>query len=257
MFCHNTVIFLVLNKALTKENFMDSISFVIPCYNEEKYIRDCIRSIKREAERLPHYEIIVVDNNCSDNTVLIAMEEAVTIVSERQKGVVFARQKGYETAQYEFIANIDADSRLCEGWVNIALFHITDTEVVAVTGPLVYDDVSRSLAISTKIYYYLAWFSNNFIGVFLQGGNALIRKSALDATNGYDTSIVFYGEDTMTAKRLEPYGKIKFAMKLRLYSSPRRLKDQGVISTTWLYLKNYFSVTFKDKATTNAYKDYR
>ena len=85
------------------------ISFVIPCYNEEKYIRNCIRSIVREASCLPHYEIIVVDNNCTDQTVLIAMQEGVTVVSERQKGVVFARQKGYETAQYNLIANIDAD----------------------------------------------------------------------------------------------------------------------------------------------------
>jgi hypothetical protein len=61
----------------------------------------------------------------------------------------------------------------------------------------------------------------------------------------------------MTAKRLEPYGKIKFAMKLKLHSSPRRLKDQGVISTTWIYLKNYLSVTFKDRAATSAYKDFR
>ena len=236
---------------------MDNISFVIPCYNEEKYIRDCIRSIKREAKSLPNYEIIVVDNNCTDNTVLIAMQEEVTIVNEQQKGVVFARQKGYETAQYDLIANIDADSRLCEGWINTALLQIADLDVVAVTGPLIYDDVSRSLAISTKFYYYLAWFSNNFIGVFLQGGNALIKKAALDKTNGYDTTIAFYGEDTMTAKRLEPFGKIKFVMKLKLHSSPRRLKNQGVISTTWLYLKNYFSVTFKDRATTNNYKDFR
>jgi len=234
---------------------MDRISFVIPCYNEEKYITDCIRSIKREASRLSFYEIIVVDNNCTDDTARIAAEEGATVVFQPEKGVVFARQKGYEEARYELIANIDADSRLCKGWVDIALFHISDA--VAVTGPLIYDDVSRSLAISTKLYYYIAWFSNNFIGVFLQGGNALIKKSALDKVNGYDTTIAFYGEDTMTAKRIAPFGKIKFAMKLRLHSSPRRLKDQGVISTTWTYLKNYLSVTFKDRAATSTYKDFR
>jgi cellulose synthase/poly-beta-1,6-N-acetylglucosamine synthase-like glycosyltransferase len=185
------------------------------------------------------------------------MDEDVTVVSEIQKGVVFARQKGYETAQYDLIANIDADSTLCEGWIGTALKHIQDPRVAAITGPLIYNDVPRSLAISTSIYYYLAWFSSKTIGVFLQGGNALIKKSALDSTNGYDTSIAFYGEDTMTAKRLEPYGKINFIMDLKLYSSPRRLKDQGVISTAWLYIKNYLSVTFKDKATTSVYKDYR
>jgi glycosyltransferase involved in cell wall biosynthesis len=128
-----------------------AISFVIPCYNEETYIKNCIRSIVREASCLPHYEIIVVDNNCTDQTVLVAMQEGVTVVSEQQKGVVFARQKGYKTAQYNLIANLDADSRLCEGWVETALLKIADPNVAAVTGPLVYDDVSRSLAISTKI----------------------------------------------------------------------------------------------------------
>jgi glycosyltransferase involved in cell wall biosynthesis len=236
---------------------MDSISFVIPCYNEEKYIRDCIRSIVQEATILSNYEIIVVDNNCTDNTAAIAREEGAIVVVEQRKGVVFARQAGYEAAQYELIANIDADSRLCEGWTNIARFWISDSKIVAVTGPLLYDDVSKSMSIMTRIYYYLAWFSNNYIGVFLQGGNALIKKSALDKVNGYDTTIAFYGEDTMTAKRLEPFGKIKFCMQLKLHSSPRRLKDQGILNTTWTYLKNYLSVTFKDKATTSAYKDFR
>ena len=233
------------------------ISFVIPCYNEEEYIRDCIRSIKEETSCLLYYEIIVVDNNCTDNTASIASEEGVIVVSEKQKGVVFARQKGYEIAQYDLIANIDADSRLSKGWVETALAQINKADVAAVTGPLVYDDVSKAMVIMTKIYYYLAWFSNNYIGVFLQGGNALIKKSALDKVNGYDTSIAFYGEDTMTAKRLQEFGKIKFAMKLKLHSSPRRLKDQGVLKTTWLYLSNYFSVTFKNKSTTNDYKDFR
>jgi cellulose synthase/poly-beta-1,6-N-acetylglucosamine synthase-like glycosyltransferase len=232
------------------------ISFVIPCYNEQFYIAYCIQSIKKEAASIPH-EIIVVDNNCTDHTALIAKHEGAIVVSEKQKGVVFARQKGYEIAQYDLIANIDADSRLCEGWIDTALGNINRVDVVAVTGPLVYDDVSKRLNFVIKLYYYLAWFSNSYIGVFLQGGNALIKKSALDKVNGYDTSIAFYGEDTMTAKRLQEFGKIKFAMKLKLHSSPRRLKDQGVLKTTWLYLSNYFSVTFKNKSTTNDYKDFR
>ncbi len=233
------------------------ISFIIPCYNEEKYIRDCIQSIKKEAAFLKDYEIIVVDNNCTDNTALIAKQEGAIVVFEDKKGVVFARQKGYEASKYGLIANIDADSRLSDGWVLTALSNIKNPKIAAITGPLVYDNVSNSLRILTKVYYYLAWVSNNTIGVFLQGGNSLIRKSALDQANGYDVSIAFYGEDTMTAKRLEPYGDIKFIMKLKLHSSPRRLKDQGVITTTWLYLKNYLSVTFKDKATTSGYKDFR
>ena len=109
----------------------------------------------------------------------------------------------------------------------------------------------------TKFYYALAKISNDHIGVFLQGGNALIRKSALDEVGGYDTSIAFYGEDTMTAKRIQHLGKIVFNPRMITTTSPRRLKEQGLIKTSWLYISNYFSVTFKNKSTTNNYKDFR
>ena len=85
----------------------------------------------------------------------------------------------------------------------------------------------------------------------------MIRKSALDSLNGYDTTVAFYGEDTMTAKRLQLFGKIKFNMKLNLLSSSRRLSKQGVAKTTWLYFVNYLYVTFKGKPHTNEYKDFR
>lgn len=232
------------------------ISFIIPCYNEQDYIKECIQSIKREAKWIP-YEIIVVDNNCTDNTVYIAIQEGAIVVTEKQKGVVFARQSGYEHAKYSLIANIDADSRLFPGWIWIAMKHISQPDVVAVTGPIIYDGASLALRVLTRIYYWFALQSNKYIGVFLQGGNCLIRKSALDLVGGYDRSIAFYGEDTMTAKRLEQSGKIVFEPGLFIYSSPRRLKDQGIISTTWLYLTNYFSVTFKNKSTTDDYKDFR
>jgi glycosyltransferase involved in cell wall biosynthesis len=51
------------------------ISFIIPCYNEEKHIKDCIRSIRKNVWYLP-YEIIVVDNNCTDKTAKIGLSHA-------------------------------------------------------------------------------------------------------------------------------------------------------------------------------------
>lgn len=232
------------------------ISFIIPCYNEENYIRDCIKSIKKASSNID-YEIIVVDNNCTDNTSNIARDEDVIVVTEERKGVVFARQTGYENAKYDLIANIDADSRIPENWVDVALKNIQSENIAAVTGPLVYDDASIWLRIATRFYYYIAYISNLFIGVFLQGGNCLIKKKYLDELNGYDTTIAFYGEDTMTAKRLYKYGKIKLVMNLNLYSSSRRLQKQGVLKTTWLYMINYLYITFKNKSYTKDYKDFR
>jgi glycosyltransferase involved in cell wall biosynthesis len=232
------------------------ISFIIPCYNEEAHIKDCIRSIRKHVWYVP-YQIIVVDNNCTDKTVEIAEAELAIIVKETRKGVVFARQAGYEAATGFLIANIDADSKITDGWIWEALSRLSNDDVVAVTGPLKYEGAGIGLRIMTKLYYLLAKFSNDHIGVFLQGGNSMIKKKALDEVGGYDGTIIFYGEDTMTAKRIQHLGKIEFNSKMITTTSPRRLEEQGIISTTWLYLTNYFSVTFKNKSTTNDYKDYR
>jgi len=232
------------------------ISFIIPCYNEEAHIKDCIRSIRRHVWYVP-YEIIVVDNNCTDRTAEIAEEELAKVVKETRKGVVFARQAGYEAATGWLIANIDADSKITDGWVWEALSMLSNHDTVAVTGPLKYEGAGFGLRIMTKLYYLVAKLSNDHIGVFLQGGNSMIKKKALDEVGGYDLSIAFYGEDTMTAKRIQHLGKIVFNMYMVTTTSPRRLEEQGVIKTTWLYLTNYFSVTFKNKSTTNDYKDFR
>lgn len=232
------------------------ISFIIPCYNEEKHIKDCIRSIRKNVWYVP-YEIIVVDNNCTDKTAKIAEKEQAFVIKETRKGVVFARQAGYQAARGRLIANIDADSKITSAWLWEALSGLSDDNVVAVTGPLEYEDVSSSLRMITKFYYALAKISNDHIGVFLQGGNAIIRKSALDEVGGYDTSIAFYGEDTMTAKRIQHLGKIVFNPRMITTTSPRRLKEQGLIKTSWLYISNYFSVTFRNKSATKDYKDFR
>jgi glycosyltransferase involved in cell wall biosynthesis len=238
--------------------YYNSISFIIPCYNEEKNILKCILSIKEQAKDIPgNYEIIVVDNNSTDNTAEIARSENVIVVKEHQKGVVFARQKGLETSRYQLIANIDADSKLGPNWVKNALEEINHNGVVVVTGPLIYSDGSFILRTIVRFYYYTAMFANKYIGVFLQGGNCIIKKMYLDSIRGYDTSVKFYGEDTMTAKRLKKFGKIKFSLKLNLYSSARRLQNQGVFKTSWLYFINYLYVTFKNKPLTEEYKDFR
>ena len=232
------------------------ITFIIPCYNEEKHIKDCIRSIRKHVWYIP-YEIIVVDNNCTDRTAEIAEEELAKVIKEPRKGVVYARQAGYEASRGFLIANIDADSKITDGWIWEALSRLSNDNTVAVTGPLEYEGASFGLRIMTKLYYMIAKLSNDYVGVFLQGGNAIIKKSALDKVGGYDLNIAFYGEDTMTAKRIQHLGKIEFNTRMITTTSPRRLEEQGIISTTWMYLTNYFSVTFKNKSTTNDYKDFR
>ena len=90
----------------------------------------------------------------------------------------------------------------------------------------------------------------------LQGGNYVVRKSALDAI-GYDTSISFYGEDTDMARRLYAIGKVRFTFGLPMYTSARRLKTEGYLAMAWKYQINYIWVMLFKRPFTKEYIDIR
>jgi len=82
------------------------------------------------------------------------------------------------------------------------------------------------------------------IGGVLIGGNNLIRASALQKVGGYNTAIVFYGEDTDTAKRISKTGKIIFAKEIVMKTSVRRFKNEGTLRISINYLYHFCKATF-------------
>ena len=61
-------------------------SVVVPCYNEESYLRDAIQSLQQQ-DYDGEYEIVVVDNNSTDATADIARGLGVRVVTETAPGV--------------------------------------------------------------------------------------------------------------------------------------------------------------------------
>lgn len=82
-----------------------SITVVIPCYNEEKAIKTTISKIPKIVD-----EILVVDNNSTDNTSNIAKELGARVVLETRKGYGAALRKGIESAKGDVVVTIDGDA---------------------------------------------------------------------------------------------------------------------------------------------------
>jgi glycosyltransferase involved in cell wall biosynthesis len=224
------------------------LSFVIPAYNEEACIGKCLSSVLQEKERSGlDVEVIVVNNNSTDRTKDVARSfPSVHVIDEPQKGIVKARQAGYREARGDIIANVDADNILPEGWMKRAFSEFSrNSDLVALSGPLVYYDLPRIVNMQVKFFYSLGYMThlfNRFIlkkGAMLQGGNFVLRKSALDAIGGFNTSIDFYGEDTDIACRICEVGDVKFSFSFPIYSSGRRLAKEGIIKTGFRYALNY------------------
>jgi len=90
-------------------------------------------------------------------------------------------------------------------------------------------------------------------GGMLQGGNFVLRRSALEKVGGYNTDIEFYGEDTDIARKIQKIGKTKFTFALPMISSGRRLANEGVFLTYVRYAINYvWIIAFKRPYTLTA-----
>lgn len=91
-----------------------AVSFIVPIYNTEPYLPDCLESILNQSISK---EIILIDDGSTDNSLLIALEyskkyDFITIIHNQNKGQSNARNKGLKIAQGEYIYFVDSDDYL-------------------------------------------------------------------------------------------------------------------------------------------------
>lgn len=87
------------------------ISVIIPTYNEEKYIRNTLLSVKQQQCNLT-YEVVVVDGHSTDNTINVAKNYAKVLISPK-KGKANQLNYGCSKTSGDLIIFLDADTLLC------------------------------------------------------------------------------------------------------------------------------------------------
>lgn len=89
-------------------------SIIIPVYNAESYLSDCIRSILAQA--IPDYEVILVNDGSTDKSEEICREYArrdsrFHLISQHNSGPLAARTAGISAARGEYVLFLDADDQ--------------------------------------------------------------------------------------------------------------------------------------------------
>ena len=242
------------------------LSFVVPAYNEENYLGACLESILAQTRGREHlFEIVVVNNASTDRTREVASSyPGVTVVDEPRKGLTFARQAGFLNTSGILIANVDSDSRLTPGWIDRVLKSFeNDASLVALSGPFIYYDLTPAQQLSVRGFYLIAWATyviNRYVlrvGSMVQGGNFVVERSALERIGGFNLSISFYGEDTDIARRMSAVGDVLFTHDLKMFSSARRLKKEGMLTIAARYTVNYIWTTFLKRPFSHDHIDIR
>lgn len=224
------------------------LSFVIPAHNEEHYLGRCLESIaKARAGKKYDIEVIVVDNASTDATAQVAeCFKDVRVVREPRKGLAQARQSGFAAATGDLIANVDADTMLPPGWVETVFTDFTDnSNLVALSGPPIFYDVPERVNSWVKVFnaagLFTHWLNSRVfhVSAVLQGGNFVVRRSALEKIGGFNPEFSFYGEDADIAKRLHKIGEVRYTSKLPMYMSGRRVMAEGKFTIAYRYALNY------------------
>jgi len=90
------------------------ISVIIPVYNMEKFVKECLNSVVNQS--LKDIEIICIDDGSIDNSLQILKDyekndKRIKILSQKNNGVGSARNRGIDISKGEFIAFLDSDDK--------------------------------------------------------------------------------------------------------------------------------------------------
>ena len=172
-----------------KKDFRPLVSVIIPTWNEEKVIENTIRMV--EKSYYDNFEIIVIDDNSTDNTYKIVEKltrEFSNIKLLRKKGMKGKAQsinEAMEVAKGDLILFLDADARIPPEYIptHVSCFSRDDIEMI-VTGFEPYNFKPKDFShIIQEIYFTFVKdvvYSNIFVKMIFMGNGVFFRRKTLE-----------------------------------------------------------------------------
>ena len=207
------------------------ISVVIPALNEERFLPDCLESLKNQ-DYEGEYEIIVADNGSTDNTANIARSfGAKVVLCLEKKSVSYARQVGADAACGDIIAQADADTVYPRDWLTKIADHFSShPDTVAVAGRFLYRDPPSW----AKFEYFLRDCANRLSAalfgrpLLVSGATLAFRRSAFLDVDGY-RNISYSPDQYGITRRLSKTGKVSYDRNLYVLTSSRSVKKPLIL----------------------------
>lgn len=217
-------------------------SVVIPAYNEEFYLGDCLRSLQRQDFR-GRVEVIVVDNDSSDATAEVARAAGVVVVCESERGVCQARQRGTEKATGAIIVSADADTIYPTGWLSsIDDWFTGHPNGIAVGGPCYFHDGPGWAQNLQHLLFGFVTLVQRLGGpvLYVTATNFAFRRRDFP---GYDLRLTQGGDELDLLRRLRSRGPVRFDPNNAATTSARRM-EKGVaynfaVSFFYYYILGY------------------
>lgn len=210
------------------------LSFAICTYNRAFIITECLRSIIAHDGGEFDFEVLIVDNNSTDDTKMVVQpfieeNDNFRYVIEKEQGLSHARNRATNEANGAWIVYLDDDAILGENYFGELEKLLTNYDFDCFGGPF----------FPWYLYGKPPWFLDEWassgirrndvgiidgIGGWLTGGNFIIKKSILKTQNGFETDLgmtgnkIGFGEEDYLQIQLSKNGyRIGYSPNLYIY----------------------------------------
>jgi glycosyltransferase involved in cell wall biosynthesis len=168
-------------------NSFPIISIIVPCYNQEHYIAECLDSVILQTYK--NWECIVIDDGSIDNTKMIVekftkIDSRITYYYQANSGVCVARNIAIAKSKGKYILPLDGDDKIGNTYIEKAVTLMQNDENLSVvycnaeyfgqrTGKWILPPYSFKMLLSKNILF----------------SSCVFRKVNFDKTNGYDVNM--------------------------------------------------------------------
>lgn len=200
------------------------LTAIICTYNRAKYIGPLLESIAANDLPKAEYEILLVDNNCTDNTREICEtfaeahpELSFRYTTEPEQGLSAARNRGIKEAKGDIIVYIDDDALVDPHYLrDYAEWFSAHPDTMACGGPIIplYETQEPEWMSPYTRALLTAWMDYGDTpreypkGRFPGGGNAAYRKSVFEKVGYFNTELGRKGDSLMGAEEKDIFDKM-------------------------------------------------
>ncbi|MFB6072949.1 MAG: glycosyltransferase [Halobacterium sp.] len=206
----------------------ETVSFVVPTLNEADYLPRTLESV-RALSPTANYEVVVADGGSTDGTRAVAREWGAEVVRCDEGGIAAGRNAGAAAADGDWLAFVDADTRVLDGYLDALLGLARDRGLAAASSRCRVTDCWRGKAMQAVVNRA----SPRLERPVLPGFNTLVRRSAFDAVGGFPAA---GNEDTAFSRRLGRSFETAYHPDVLVETSGRRFADQGLTGALAHYL---------------------
>jgi glycosyltransferase involved in cell wall biosynthesis len=230
-------------------------SIIIPVFNSEKTLPACLKSLSQQS--INPFEIIVVDDGSSDNSVKTAKAFNATVLKQEHAGPAKARNFGAKTAGGDVLVFIDADCVAEKNWLEEMIRPFHSPAVVGVQGAYLTKQKSLTarfvqIEIEERYERMKRIGKIDWVGSY----SAAYRKKDFLEEKGFDESFpIASGEDPELSFKISKKGKrLVFNEKAIVYHShPDNLPEYLKVKFFRAYWRMFVYRKHKTKAVRDSY----